>query len=50
LREKIKGLGWVKWSELPPESRRSIYGELIERVVVEGGDVVGVKVRGIEPQ
>lgn len=47
LREKIKGLGWVKWSELPPESRRLIYGELIERVVVEGGDVVGVVVRGV---
>lgn len=37
LREKVLGLQWVKWEELPPEARRSIYGEIIERVTIEGG-------------
>jgi hypothetical protein len=37
----------VKWEELPPEARRSIYGEIIERVTIEGGEVVEVVVRGL---
>ena len=41
------GLQWVKWEELPPDARRSIYGEIIERVVIEGGVVLGVEVRGV---
>jgi site-specific DNA recombinase len=47
LREKVLGLQWLEWEALTPETRRSIYAEIIERVTIEGGEVLGVEVRGV---
>ena len=48
LRESIQALGLADWESLSQQERRAIYGAVVERVVVEGGEVMGVElVRGV---
>ena len=47
LREAIQAMALVDWEGLSQEDRRAIYGALVERVTVEGGEVVEVVVKGV---
>jgi len=47
LREAIQAMALVDWEGLSQEERRAIYGALVERVTVEGGEVVGVVIKGV---
>lgn len=47
LRQQILALQDMPWEELSQEQRREIYLSVIERVEIESGEVVLVKVRGV---
>lgn len=47
LREALLGVAWAPWGAMTDQQRRGIYGRFVERVEVEGGEVVGVVVRGV---
>lgn len=47
MRQQILDLAEIAWDLLSPEQRRGFYSAVVERVTVEGGEVVEVRVKGV---
>jgi primosomal protein N' len=47
LRAQVQALEFFVWEAATAEERRAIYSSVVDRVVIEGDEVVEVRVRGL---